>query len=86
MRTLFVSTMQQDIQKARTSLQSNDAHGLAQLLHSMAGALGAVQAHRLSQTCVGLENQLAGRTITPAFTLEIETMLEQSTAMLDALT
>ncbi|UOB22175.1 ATP-binding protein [Pseudomonas orientalis] len=85
MRTLFISTLQQDIEKLRTLLNGNDATGTAHTLHSMAGALGAVQALELSDTCIALENQLAGQVITPALIQEIETMLDQLRTMLDAL-
>ncbi|VVO58594.1 hybrid sensor histidine kinase/response regulator [Pseudomonas fluorescens] len=85
MRVLFFSTLQQDIEKVSTLLQSNDAHALAQHLHSMAGALGAVQATTLADTCVHLESQLQSRVITPALAREISAMLERLTAMLDAL-
>ena len=85
MRVLFFSTLQQDIEKVSALLQSNDAPALAQHLHSMAGALGAVQATGLAEACVRLESQLQGRAITPALVREISAMLERLTAMLDAL-
>ncbi|WP_339495446.1 hybrid sensor histidine kinase/response regulator [Pseudomonas sp. RA_105y_Pfl2_P56] len=86
MRTLFLSTMQQDIDKTKAALEHNDAAAVAQRLHSMAGALGAVQSDNLSDSCVALENQLAGATLTPALIHETETVLGRLAAMLDALT
>lgn len=85
MKALFVSTMQQDMEKIRTALHNNDARQMAQLMHNMAGALGAVQANRLSDLCASLESALRGGVITPILTQEIETMLEQLNALLDAL-
>ncbi len=86
MRALFSSTLQQDIVKVRGLLENADTAALAQQLHSMAGALGAVQALSLADTCVRLENQLHGATlITPALAREIDAMLEHLAALLDTL-
>ncbi|MBV4484748.1 response regulator [Pseudomonas sp. SWRI153] len=84
MRTLFFSTMQQDIDKVMAALQDKDAAALGRHLHSMAGALGAVQANCLADACVSLENRLEGRPLTQALATEISAMLERLAAMLDA--
>ncbi|MEJ1224261.1 response regulator [Pseudomonas sp. CCNWLW56] len=85
MRDLFLSTMQQDIDTLNATLQGNDTAALARQLHSMAGALGAVQAADLAQTCIDLENRLEGRHMTPDLAGDIEAMLGRLRAMLDAL-
>ncbi|WP_085654127.1 MULTISPECIES: hybrid sensor histidine kinase/response regulator [unclassified Pseudomonas] len=85
MRALFFSTLQQDIETVRALLHNDDAHGLAQQLHGMAGALGAVQASGLAQTCVQLESRLHGQCVTPDLARDINVTLERLTTMLDAL-
>ena len=56
MRPLFISSVQQDVQRIGVALVQRDARGLGQLLHSIAGALGAVQALSLAQACIELES------------------------------
>ncbi|WP_348748184.1 hybrid sensor histidine kinase/response regulator [Pseudomonas rhodesiae] len=85
MRLLFLSTMQQDIDKVRASLQDNDAAALGRHLHCMAGALGAVQVDSLADTCISLERRLHGRPLTPALATEIGAVLERLAAMLNTL-
>ncbi|MHA3737098.1 response regulator [Pseudomonas sp. Eth.TT006] len=85
MRALFFTTLRQDIEKISALLHSDDARALSEHLHSLAGALGAVQATRLAGACVDLESKLQGRVITPALALETRTLLERLAVMLDAL-
>ncbi|PMZ21892.1 hybrid sensor histidine kinase/response regulator [Pseudomonas sp. FW306-02-F08-AA] len=85
MRTLFFSTMQQDIDKVTASLRDSDAAALGRHLHSMAGALGAVQAGSLADACISLESRLEGHPLTPALATEVSALLERLAAMLDAL-
>ena len=79
MRKLFISAMHDDLHKVRTALDSGDAGALAQILHSMGGALGSVQALALAALCAELEHQLAGSRITPQVArdvLQVQTRLE----------
>jgi two-component system capsular synthesis sensor histidine kinase RcsC len=85
MRELFFSTMLQDIDTLNATLQDNDTAAVIRQLHSMAGALGAVQAADLAQTCIDLENRLEGRHMTLDLASDIEAMLGRLSAMLDAL-
>lgn len=85
MRPLFLSTLHRDLDQARAALGCNDSLKLGQILHSIAGALGAVRASGLARACVGLETRLAGGVIAPALLHEIDTVLAQLAAMLEAL-
>jgi two-component system capsular synthesis sensor histidine kinase RcsC len=85
MRELFVSTLRKDIQTTLSALDAADANSVAQQLHSMAGALGAVQVEALAQAFVGLECRLTGMSITPPLALEVRQQLARLTDLLDAL-
>jgi two-component system capsular synthesis sensor histidine kinase RcsC len=85
MRELFISTMQQDHQTTLAALDSGDASAVARQLHSMAGALGAVQAADMAIAFAELECRLTGLTVTPVLALEVRQKLERLTALLDAL-
>jgi two-component system, NarL family, capsular synthesis sensor histidine kinase RcsC len=85
MRELFVSTLRQDVHATLARLDLHDANGVAQQLHSMAGALGAVQAAAMATAFVELECRLTGMAITPALALEVRQNLAQLNALLDAL-
>lgn len=85
MRELFISTMQQDHQTTLAALDSGDASAVARQLHSMAGALGAVQAGAMAIAFAELECRLMGLTVTPALALEVRQKLEQLTALLNTL-
>ena len=85
MRELFVTTLRQDVHATLAALNLNDANGVAQQLHSMAGALGAVQVGAMAGAFVELECRLTGMAITPALALEVRQNLAQLNALLDAL-
>ncbi len=85
MRELFVSTLRQDIRATVAALDSHDANGVAQQLHSMAGALGAVQAGAMATAFVELECRLTGMAVTPALAMEVLQQLAQLNALVDAL-
>ena len=85
MRELFVSTLRQDVHATLAAMNLNDANAVAQHLHSMAGALGAVQAGAMATAFVELECRLTGMAITPALALEVRQNLAQLNALLDAL-
>ena len=85
MRELFVSTMHQDVQTTLTALERADANAVARQLHSMAGALGAVQVGTMAVAFAELECRLMGLTVTPALALEVRQKLERLTALLNTL-
>ncbi|WP_339429046.1 hybrid sensor histidine kinase/response regulator [Pseudomonas taetrolens] len=85
MRELFVSTLRRDIQTTLDALDAADANSVAQQLHSMAGALGAVQVEALAQTFVELECRLTGMAITPALAVEVRQQLARLTNLLATL-
>lgn len=65
MRKLFITSMRDDLHKIHVALDNADAGVLAQVLHSLGGALCSVQAFALATLCAELECQLAGSHITP---------------------
>ena len=85
MRELFISTMQQDRQATLAALDSGYASAVARQLHSMAGALGAVQAGAMATAFAELECRLTGLTVTPALALEVRQQLQRLTALLNTL-
>ncbi|MBV4472442.1 hybrid sensor histidine kinase/response regulator [Pseudomonas siliginis] len=85
MRELFVSTLRKDIQTTFGALDAADANRVAQQLHSMAGALGAVQVGALAHAFVELECRLTGMAMTPPLAVEVRQQLARLTDLLDAL-
>lgn len=85
MRELFVTTLRQDIHATLAALDNADANRVAQQLHSMAGALGAVQAGAMAMTFVELECRLTGMAVTTALALEVRQNLARLNALLDTL-
>ena len=85
MRELFVTTLRQDMQTTLTALDNADAHRVAQQLHSMAGALGAVQLEELATTFVELECRLNGMSVTHSLDLEVRQKLARLKDLLDTL-
>ncbi|WP_339456048.1 hybrid sensor histidine kinase/response regulator [Pseudomonas sp. EA_65y_Pfl1_P120] len=85
MRELFVTTLRQDIHTTLTALDSADAHRVAQQLHSMAGALGAVRIEAMATIFVELECRLHGMAVTSALDLEVRQNLARLNDLLDTL-
>jgi two-component system, NarL family, capsular synthesis sensor histidine kinase RcsC len=85
MRQLFISTLRKDIQTTLDALDAADANSVAQHLHSMAGALGAVQVEPLAKALVGLECRLTGMSVTPALAIEVRQQLARLSDLLDVL-
>lgn len=85
MHELFISTMRQDIQSITDALLHNDARTLADSLHRVAGALGAVQASALATTCAELECRLLQHSITPDITLEVQQVVKRMSDILETL-
>ncbi|MCS4251341.1 hybrid sensor histidine kinase/response regulator [Pseudomonas sp. BIGb0164] len=85
MRPLFISSVQQDLQHIGAALEQRDAHRLGQRLHSVAGALGAVQANSLAQACIELESALNRGSLDTALTLKVTAVMQRLSAVLDTL-
>jgi two-component system capsular synthesis sensor histidine kinase RcsC len=85
MRELFVETLRQDIQTTLAALDAADANSVAQQLHSMAGALGAVQINALASAFVELECRLTGMAVTPALAVAVRQNLTRLQDLLDSL-
>ncbi|WP_336346345.1 hybrid sensor histidine kinase/response regulator [Pseudomonas monsensis] len=85
MRELFVATLSRDVQTTLTALDAANASSVAQQLHSMAGALGAVRVEALASALVELECRLTGMAITPALALQVRQQLARLTDLLDTL-
>ncbi|MEJ6818865.1 ATP-binding protein [Pseudomonas sp. LF-5] len=85
MRELFVTTLRQDIHTTLTALDSADANRVAQQLHSMAGALGAVQVEAMATAFVELECRLHGMAVTRTLDLEVRQHLARLKDLLDTL-
>ncbi|MFJ2709434.1 response regulator [Pseudomonas sp. NPDC087346] len=82
MRELFVTTMQQDIQALKSALEREDRQDLAQRLHSIAGAMGAVQARALADDCVELECQILEAPSTLSLQQQINPIVQRLEALL----
>lgn len=75
----FITSMRDDLHKIHVALDNADAGVLAQVLHSLGGALCSVQAFTLATLCAELECQLAGSHITPQLARkvrQVQTRLE----------
>ncbi|KAF2411119.1 two-component system, NarL family, capsular synthesis sensor histidine kinase RcsC [Pseudomonas antarctica] len=85
MRPLFISSVQQDLQRIGAALAQRDARTLGQLLHSASGALGAVQALDLAQACIELESALNRGSLDTSLELKVKTVMQRLSAVLDTL-
>ena len=73
------------MQRLGAALAQRDARALAQLLHSAAGALGAVQALPLAQACIELENALNRGSLDTTLELKVKAVMQRLSAVLDTL-
>lgn len=85
MRALFVSTMSEDMQQLRLALEQRDQRRLGQRLHSIAGALGAVQARALCEQCCALEDALTNSPLDAPLADKLREVLDRLSAILDTL-
>jgi two-component system, NarL family, capsular synthesis sensor histidine kinase RcsC len=85
MRALFVSTLQADIDYLQLALEQGDSQRLGERLHSLAGALGAVQASALAEQCCALENELIGATLDAPLAGRVRAVLDRLSAILASL-
>ncbi len=85
MRALFISTLREDIQQLSLALEQRDHRRLGERLHSIAGALGAVQARALAEQCCTLEDALASLPLDAALTDKVRGVLNRLSAILNTL-
>lgn len=84
MRPLFISTMRQDIQRIEAALLESNPENLIERLHSLAGALGAVQATDIAQKCIAIELQLS-EGLTPSLEQQTRGVLDMLSAIIASL-
>lgn len=85
MRTLFISTMQEDMNLLLQALEQRNSQRLIERLHSISGALGAVQARALAEQCCALENALPSAPIDASLVERVDEVLTRLTAILASL-
>ena len=85
MRALFITTLREDMQQLRLALEQGDQRRLGERLHSIAGALGAVQSRPLAEQCCALETALAESPLDAALADKLGGVLDRLSAILDAL-
>ncbi|AYG43801.1 response regulator [Pseudomonas sp. Leaf58] len=86
MRELFASTMHDDMQKLRLALEQRNSQRLSELMHSIAGALGAVQDISLANQCCALEIKLADTLLDDDLIESVRALLDKLSRMLSNLT
>ena len=77
MHELFFNTMSEDVHLTHVALHSGNPITLAYQLHSMGGALSAVQAYALADSCTELECLLGKHGVTPQLTENVSLWLER---------
>ncbi|MCO1624129.1 hybrid sensor histidine kinase/response regulator [Pseudomonas putida] len=85
LRTLFVSTMQDDMNHLLEALEHRDSQRLAERLHRIAGALVAVQAQALAEQCCALENAVLAVSIEASLVERVDEVLARLAAILASL-
>lgn len=85
MRTLFIATMQDDIQQTRIGLKNANTAQVVQYLHRMNGAFASVCALRLADACKEWEDTLMTQSLDLASTDAIHALLNRLEAVLNAL-
>lgn len=86
MRPLFISTMQDDLQLIGNALEQGDHKQLGKHLHSVSGALGAVQAIELADQCAALESELSRTGLDAQLTLEVRGVMARMLSILKTMT
>ncbi|MCP8633658.1 response regulator [Pseudomonas mosselii] len=86
MRPLFLSTMQDDLQLIGNALEQGDHKQLGKHLHSVSGALGAVQAIELADRCAALESELGRTGLDAQLALEVRGVMGRMLSILKTMT
>ncbi len=82
MRPLFLETMNQDLLRLDQALERADPQGAAERLHSIAGALGAVQASSLARSCADMEYRLQEAPSSTSLEQEVRQLMQQLSELL----
>ncbi|PYY79429.1 sensor histidine kinase [Pseudomonas sp. TKO26] len=82
MRPLFLSTMHDDLQRLAKALDTGSGQTAAERLHSIAGAMGAVQAGILAKACAELECQLLENTLNPTLEGQVRQLMQHLSELL----
>ncbi|MGZ0701312.1 response regulator [Pseudomonas piscis] len=82
MRPLFLETMKQDLLRLDQALERVDPQGAAERLHSIAGALGAVQASTLARSCAEMEYRLQEAPSSTSLEQEVRQLMQQLSELL----
>ncbi|WP_409283646.1 response regulator, partial [Pseudomonas protegens] len=82
MRPLFLSTMRDDLQRLAKALEAGSGQTAAERLHSIAGAMGAVQAGILAKACAELECQLLENTLNPILESQVRQLMQRLSELL----
>ncbi|PUA47155.1 hybrid sensor histidine kinase/response regulator [Pseudomonas protegens] len=82
MRPLFLSTMRDDLQRLAKALETGSGRTAAERLHSIAGAMGAVQAGILAKACAELECQLLENTLNPILEGQVRQLMQHLSELL----
>ncbi|MGC5698925.1 response regulator [Pseudomonas sp. NFXW11] len=85
MRPLFLSTMHNDLLRLATALESGAGKAAAERLHSIAGAMGAVQAGNLARACAELECQLLDNLFNPVLECQVRQLMQRLSELLQPL-
>ncbi|MBK5541258.1 Hpt domain-containing protein [Pseudomonas sp. TH05] len=85
LREVFISTLRADIQRIEIALDTGNTLHAAQCFHSVAGALGVVNALPLARACVELENQLREQRPGSGLELQARQLAQRLTLFLDQL-
>ncbi|EPL07054.1 sensor histidine kinase/response regulator [Pseudomonas sp. CF161] len=85
LRDVFISTLRADIQRIDVALDTGNALQAAQSFHSVAGAMGVVNALPLARACVELENQLREQRPGSGLELQARQLAQRLTLFLDQL-
>ena len=83
MRDIFSVTMREDLARLNSALDSTDMPGIAQRLHSIAGAMGAVQAGELAHACTELECRLSSGAVNATLLADVRQMVRRIQNLLD---
>lgn len=83
MRDIFSVTMREDLARLNSALDSLEMLAVAQRLHSIAGAMGAVQAGELAHACTELECRLSSGAVTATLLADVRQMVRRIQNLLD---
>jgi two-component system capsular synthesis sensor histidine kinase RcsC len=83
MRSIFIDTMRHDTERLTLALECGDSQSVRERLHSIAGAMGAVQANSLAQACAELEYQMESCILNEPLKAKVRQILQKIQTALD---